>query len=211
MFDPYLPPNNPIDPSRATSPTFHSLHNHSESVYSQALKREAEQLFAYITYVTAYPEKQKKCFEYLSIMMYLGGSCLLKPEEEELALQGISSLKEDLYGGVLSYAAPHFEDHLHQMVQRMTDNNPRAKLLSLSMELEYLLTLHVPSGLDPIDDRDCERLLSPLKAKIYDNKYSSLHLTSLSKNLLEIKEKLLSSPEERNHHLNLLEDLFKSY
>lgn len=211
MFDPSISQNNPIDPSRATSPHFSSLHSHSKQSNSSVFKNEAEQLYAYITYVTNAPEKQKKSFEYLTIMMYLGGSCLLSNKEEELALREISNLKEDLYGGVVSYADPHFEDHLLQIIQKITDNNPRAKLLSQAMELEFLLVLHAPNGIYPLDDKECDRVLNPLRAKVYDASFSSLHLVNLSKNIAGIKEKLLKFPNERNHHLNLLEDLFRSF
>lgn len=207
MFDSSLPP---IDPNSITCPQFSSFNDHLTENGCQRFKLEAEQLYAYITYATSQPEKQKKSFEYLSIMMYLGGSCLLKSEEEKTALNEITSLKEDLYGGVISYSDPHFEDHLHQIIQRITDENPRAKLLSLSMELEYVLLLHVPQGIFPLDVIECDRLLSPLKAKVYDKNYSALHLTNLSKNIAIIKEKLQQYPEERNHHLNLLEDTLRT-
>lgn len=205
MYDPF------IDPNRATSPNFSSLSSFLGASDSQALKNEAEQLYAYLTYVSQEPNKQKKCFEYLSIMMYLGGSCLLTLEQEQTALREIGSLKEDLYGGVISHAAKDFQAHLEQIIQRITEENPRARLLTLSIELEFLLLLHVPEGSSPIDTKDCEILLNPLKAKIYDKDYSSLHLINLGKQIQSIKDCLLDSPGMRNHHLEKLEQVFRSF
>ena len=204
MYDPS------IDPNRATSPTFSSLNPFCNMGNAHVLKKEAEQLYAYLTYVSLEPNKQKKCFEYLTIMMDLGGSCLLKQEEEQRALKEIEMLKDDLYGGVISYAALDFQAHLQQIIQRMVEDNPRAKLLTLSMELEYLLVLHAPEGSVPLNTNDCERLLNPLRAKIYDMGYSNLHLINLGKQIQSIKESLISSPDKLNHHLERLEQAFRS-
>jgi len=200
-----------INPKNGTSPSFSSLNPFCNAESSHALKKEAEQLYAYLTYVSLEPNKQKKCFEALTIMMYLGGSCLLKPEEEKRALAEIATLKDDLYGGVISYAAVDFQAHLQQIIQRIVEDNPRAKLLTLSMELEYLLVLHVPQGYDPIDSKDCERLLNPLRAKVYDEGFSNLHMVNLGKQIQSIKESLAEAPDMRNHHLERLEQSFKSF
>jgi|GEM_PF-5536524 len=198
------------DPETATNPRYSSLNrNYYSGSVSQELKNEAEQLYAYVTYSTSSPYKQKKSFEYLSIIMMLAQSDILTEEELNKAYKEVIEIKEALYGGEICFANRHFEDLLHQILQRMTDDNPRAKLLMLNMELEYLLLLHVPENGHPIEEADCHKLLAPVKLLAFDPEMTSLHLLTLSKQLIEVKERLIERPDERHLHLSYLENLFK--
>jgi len=208
MLDPFDPNLNPIDPMLGLGPRHFSPKQGNE--LSRDLKDEAEHLYANIAFHSALPFEQKKSFEYLSTIMVLAESDLLKEAEIENAYRDIIDLKEALYGGEISYSDPNFKDHLQQIVQKATVENPRAKLLSLSMELEHLLVLHVPDQSFAIDKGECKRLLLPIREKTYDPALSSLHLTQLFKQIEEIKDKLTSFPEDRHLHLGLLADILST-
>lgn len=205
MLDPFDTNLNPIDPQLGLGPRYFTPNKGGK--LSRELKDEAEHLYAHIAFHSALPFEQKKSFEYLSTIMVLADSDLLKETEIERAYRDLLDLKEALYGGEISYSEPNFKDHLQQIMQKATDENPRAKLFALSMELEYLLVLHVPEESFAINEDECKRLLLPIREKSYDFTLSSLHLTQLFKQIEEIKDKMILFPKERHSHLGILENI----
>lgn len=208
------PSHDPLRPHHIghISPNINSLSD-SNSILkeNEELKNQAEQLHAFIGYSAHFPKNHQKTFQALSIIMCLAESNLLTLHEQKRAITEISSIKDSLYAGEITISMPHFHDNLQRVLLHIQDHNPKAKVFSLALEIEYLLTIHVPNDLPSIGEKECEKLLKPFKTLIFDPNIPSFYLLTIAKNLEQTKDAIITNPNNRSLYLDYLEKYGTSF
>jgi len=165
----------------------------SKGAVGAQLFEQTSQFFAwYLTWDSA-PADHARSFEYLSQIMQIArvskeGGNFLSSMQEKKALDSLSSLQEDLFNGNIRH--PDIQESLMHILHSLTDSNPKAKLISHTTELEYLLCIH-PSGNQPSDATErYQQTLSYIISKVTPNMLD-VHAHAIAQGL----SKILDNPQ----------------
>lgn len=174
------------------------------------LKTITEQLYAMIGYISKEPKREEKTFQLLSTLMCLVDSGFLSPEEEQRCIEEMSDITDQLNGGEIRINDHHFSDWIKFAIQHIQDSNAKAHVLSATIDLEYLLSIHPPPEITAVDNAYCEELLNPFIQKIGQDQLQAYEIKPIAKNLESIKEDIINNPAYLASHLEHLKNYGKS-
>lgn len=197
--------NNPIDnrfppsfppwttPSRAQVPSF-------GDIYGQRLFDDVTAFYSW--YVSAWylssgefvssesSQKNDTTRKILSLIkriaeVSMSGGGFLSEKEESRALDGLSEILQDLNNG--SLRKQQLPEALLQLADTLTANNPKAKLVSQTTELEYLFCIN-PSPMQSTDLTQKYQQLFTLIIEKINPQMRDINASAISRGLSQILE-----------------------
>ncbi len=105
----------------------------------------AEELYFWIMRSTAEPKLHAETFQLLSQIMRIAqisitGANYLSKEVESNSFNALSNVKEQVQDGKIQLSA--LPPIIHQILQRLIYDNPKAQLIAHATEIEYIFCIH---------------------------------------------------------------------
>ncbi len=110
------------------------------------LKRAAESFHKMLTYRASDVKKLDGSLFYLAAIMHIAENHVLSKKEEYTFLEELKSLEEEFHSGALPLSS--VEKTLKDLLYHLCDNNQKAKIIFLLVELEHFLCVSCPEELE---------------------------------------------------------------
>ena len=180
-----------------------------KSVAGERLFEETSQFYEWYLSWDASPSEHARSFECLSQIMRIAqtskeGGGFLSSTQETSALNSLSSLKDDISNGYIRIN--EIQTSLLQILQNLTDANPKARLVSQTTKLEYLLCVHPSRDQSKDITGRYQQLLSHIISQVTPNMLDS-HANAISQGL----SKILDNPESVSDIHQALHEAIKGW
>ncbi|GAB4184486.1 MAG: hypothetical protein Tsb0015_00470 [Simkaniaceae bacterium] len=182
----------------------------SGSSFGNKLFENVSHFYAWYLSWDSKPSNHTETFELLSRIMRIAqvskeGGNFLSSFQEKDALEAFSDLSDDLSYGKLEN--PEINDRLNKILAHLTDNNPKAKVVSYITSLEYLINIRNADIIPKPLLEDFKAQFSSLIEKLNPN-LSDINAEAISRHLKEI---LQSPPGRFEDILSEIKDMTKKW
>ncbi len=167
------------------------------------IKASAEDLHTFLFQSSVNIASLEKSFLSLAILMQMGECHILSKNEEKKAVEEILSIRERLDGGALK--AIHAADALIDIIQHINEENPKARIVTIIVELEHILCV---SKKRTVSSDEFIAVLSPF-FRLLEKSLSSIESTIIYKDLEKIKQFIEHNTSKGHQALQELELLGK--
>lgn len=166
-----------------------------------------EKTFNFYAWYLSYdhhPSKHHRVFELLSILMQIAklsfeGAALLSLEEEKRTLKELYELSDSLSNGKLKNQ--DLFKSLDKIITELTNNNSKAKLITLLMKLEYKVCIHNEGDFNESLQKKFKEILSTAFEHV-DNTLPNLIANTVARDL----ESLYKTPLNGDSFLKKFND-----
>ncbi len=162
---------------------------------SQELTQHAIELSNTIGYATQNPQNYESTFLNLAILMHLEEKGILSDSEEKKTIEKINHLKECLHDASLKIK--DVSEIIQKIVEDIQYHNPKAKIVSLLIELENLIAINPLNGHDPKSIEEFQNHVAPL-FMLLENSLSSIQIIAIHQELKEIKELIIDGTRPKD-------------
>ncbi len=156
------------------------------------LKRAAESLHKMLTYRAFDVKKLENSLFYLATIMHVAENHILSREEERTFYEELKALEEEFHGGALLLSS--IENTLKELVYHLCDNNAKAKIIYLLVELEHFLCIGCPKELE-IPLEIFQKMAAPY-FELMQKPLSTIETRKIHKNLEDIATFLRKEPHK---------------
>ena len=191
----FIPSSSPYfdKPSPANQQVGETLFDHTSQFYAWYLSWERT------------PTDHKETFSLLSTIMQvakisLAGGLYLDNDGEKEALSKLQDLGDQLING--SFPPHEISETIDSILNSLTDNNPKAKLIAKSTLLEYKMLIHNPIPQPPQLFDDYHQVTEKLIAKV-NPLLGDFDAEKLSREL----SKFIDAPQDPERTIAALSDL----